>query len=53
MDKKLGRLDMKKIEDLDSLDPYKYGTQEVKAADIQALNTCLFYDHIRQKESPP
>ena len=34
---------MKKAEDLDGLTPEKYGNRKAKAADIQDLNTRLFY----------
>ena len=31
-------------EELDALDPEKYDSRKSKAADIQAINTMLFYD---------
>ena len=40
---------MEKVEELDSLSPEKYGSQKDKFTDIQALNTQIFYDFIRQK----
>ena len=39
---------MSKAEILEGLAPKQYGSQKSKEANIQALNTRLFYDIIRQ-----
>ena len=43
---------MSQAEILDELTPEQYGRRKEKAAYIQALNTRLFYDLIRQKRIP-
>ena len=43
---------MGKTENLDRLALEKYGSWKSKVADIQYLNTRLFYDTIRQKRTP-
>ena len=39
---------MSQAEILDGIAPLKYGIRKAKSADIQALNTRLFYDLIKQ-----
>ena len=41
--KHMGRVAMRKSEELNALTPQKYGIRKEKAADIHALNTHLFY----------
>ena len=48
----LGIIAMIQSESIDGIAPEWYGTQKAKATDIQALNTRLFYDLIRQKRIP-
>ena len=43
---------MRKSENIDGLAPEQYGIWKSKAAEIQALNTRLFYDLIRQNIIP-
>ena len=43
---------MSQSESLDGLTPKQYGIWKEKAADIQELNTRLFYDLIRKKIIP-
>ena len=43
---------MSQAEILDGIAPLKYGIRKAKSADIQALNTRLFYDLIRQEIIP-
>ena len=50
--KHLGRLDMSQAKTLDGLAPEQYGSWKAKAAEIQEINTRLFYDLIRQKIIP-
>ena len=42
------RIATSQAENLDVLAPEQYGIRKAKAADIQALNTRLFYDLIIQ-----
>eukprot|EP00957_Ditylum_brightwellii_P105962 8082922-Ditylum_brightwellii.AAC.1 len=42
--KRLGRYAMNKAEECNGIAPEQYGSRRRKAADIQALNTRLFYD---------
>ena len=46
--KHLGGTNIRKYDNLDELDPEKYGSQKYKPAVIQALNTILFYDLTRK-----
>ena len=48
----LGRIATIQAENIDGLAPKKYRSQKSKAADIQALNTRLFYDLIRKNRIP-
>ena len=43
---------MSQAEILDGIAPEQYGSRKAKASEIQALNTRLFYDLIRQKRIP-
>ena len=45
----LGIIAMSQAEALDWIAPEQYGSRKEKSADIQAPNTRLFYDLIRQK----
>ena len=40
------------MENIEGLSPYKYGIRAVEAADIQNLNTHLFYDLISLRRVP-
>lgn len=50
--KVLGRYTMRNAEAINGLAPEQYGSRSFKAADIQALNTRLFYDLVRLKRIP-
>ena len=50
--KRLGRIAMENAERLQGVADEQYGSRKHKAADVQALNTRLFYDHIRLKRKP-
>ena len=43
---------MNQAGNLEGLAPEQYGSRKSKSADIQVLNTRLFYDLIRQKRIP-
>ena len=43
---------MSKAENLDGIAPEQYGSRSAKVAEIQYLNTRLFYDLMRQKIIP-
>ena len=45
-------MEMSQAEELDGLAPEQCGIRASKVADIQALNTSLFYDLIRLKRIP-
>ena len=50
--KHLGIIAMSKYGSIDGLATEHHRSRKPKEADIQALNTRLFYDHIRQKIIP-
>ena len=45
--KRLGRLLLQRAEECGGLAPEQYGSRKHKAADVQALNTRLFFDYVR------
>eukprot|EP00957_Ditylum_brightwellii_P110103 8397186-Ditylum_brightwellii.AAC.1 len=50
--KQLGRVAMASAENLEGVADEKYGSREKKEADIQALNTRLFYDYVLLERTP-
>ena len=48
--KSLGKYAMNHAEELEVIAPGKYGSRKSKASDVQALNTCLLYNLVRQKK---
>ncbi len=46
----IGRAVMYTVDKLQALAPEQYGSQKSKAANIQSLNKCLFYDMIRSNQ---
>ena len=50
--KRLGKEAMQRAEECHGIAPEQYGSRKKKAADIQALNTRLFYDYVQLKRTP-
>ena len=46
----LGQYAMNQTEELEGIAPEQYGSRKSKANDVQALNTCLFYNLFIQKK---
>ena len=50
--KDLGRHSMINVEDMEGLAPEQYRSHASKAAEIQALDTMIFYDIVLLKNTP-
>eukprot|EP00957_Ditylum_brightwellii_P029445 2225480-Ditylum_brightwellii.AAC.1 len=50
--KRLGREAMRRAETCDDMAPEQFGSRRQKSANLQALNTRLYYDHILLKRVP-
>ena len=51
--KAIGRYTLNKTEELEGISPEQYGKRKSKSDDVQDLNTCLFYNLVRQKKVTP
>eukprot|EP00957_Ditylum_brightwellii_P108709 8292143-Ditylum_brightwellii.AAC.1 len=49
--KRLGKEAMQRAEECHGISPEQYGSRKKMAANIQALNTLLFYDYVQLKRT--